>query len=44
MQLGDIAQRILDNFLGKLDDVCVIEKPAKREGRNMTMILGPKKA
>lgn len=44
MQLGDIAKKILDNFLGKLDDVCIMEKPAKREGRNMTMILGPKKA
>lgn len=44
MQLGDIAQKILENFLGKLDDVCIMEKPAKREGRNMTMILGPKKA
>ena len=44
MELGHIAQRILDNFVGKLEDVCIIEKAPKREGRNMTMILGPKKA
>ncbi|WP_024614979.1 translation initiation factor IF-3 [Clostridium sp. Ade.TY] len=44
MELGHIAERILDNFVGKLEDVCVIEKKPKREGRNMTLILGPKKA
>ena len=43
-QLGHIGQRILDNFVSKLEDVCVVEKPAKHEGRNMTMVLGPKKA
>ncbi|HEX9025630.1 MAG TPA: translation initiation factor IF-3, partial [Clostridium sp.] len=25
-------------------DVCLVEKRPKREGRNMTMVLGPKKA
>lgn len=44
MELGHIGQRILDNFAAKLEDVCVMEKRAKREGRNMTMVLGPKKA
>ncbi|OOM09246.1 translation initiation factor IF-3 [Clostridium saccharobutylicum] len=44
MELGHIGQRILDNFAAKLEDVCLIEKRAKREGRNMTMVLGPKKA
>ncbi|MGM9973519.1 MAG: translation initiation factor IF-3 [Clostridiaceae bacterium] len=39
-----IGQRILKNFADKLEDVCNIEKPAKLEGRNMTMILAPKKA
>ncbi len=43
-QLGHIGQKILDNFVSKLDDVCIVEKPAKHEGRNMTMVLGPKKA
>ena len=44
MELGHLGLRILEKFSTKLEDVCVIEKPAKREGRNMTMILGPKKA
>lgn len=44
MELGHIGQKILDNFAAKLEDVCLIEKRAKREGRNMTMVLGPKKA
>lgn len=39
-----IGNRILDNFFSKLEEVCVIEKPAKLEGRNMIMILAPKKA
>jgi translation initiation factor IF-3 len=44
MELGHLGQKILDNFANKLEDVSVIEKPAKREGRNMTVVLGPKKA
>ena len=44
MELGHLGQRILDNFASKLEDVGTIEKPAKREGRNMTMVVGPKKA
>ena len=44
MELGHMGQRILDTFAAKLEDVCLIEKKAKREGRNMTMVLGPKKA
>ena len=39
-----VGRKILDNFLTKLEDVCVIERPAKLEGRNMIMILAPKKA
>lgn len=34
---------ILDNFYKKLDDVAVIEKHAKLEGRNMTMFLSEKR-
>ena len=44
MELGHLGLRILEKFSSKLEDVCVVEKPAKREGRNMTMVLGPKKA
>ncbi|WP_423244929.1 translation initiation factor IF-3 [Hathewaya massiliensis] len=38
-----IGQRILEEFHSKLEDVCVIEKKAKLEGRNMILILAPKK-
>ena len=44
MELGHLGLRILEKFSTKLEDVCVIEKPAKREGRFMTMVFGPKKA
>ena len=44
MELGHLGLRILEKFSSKLEDVCIVEKPAKREGRNMTMVLGPKKA
>lgn len=43
MELGYLGQRILEKFSAKLEDVCIVEKPSKREGRNMTMIVGPKK-
>lgn len=39
-----LGKKILDLFLTKLEDVCIVEKPAKLEGRNMTMILAPKRA
>ena len=42
--LGHLGLRILENFVSKLEDVCVVEKAAKQEGRNMTMVLAPKKA
>lgn len=35
--------KILALFALKLEDVCVIEKPSRMEGRNMIMILTPKK-
>lgn len=35
---------ILDLFVSKIEDVCVVEKPAKLEGRNMILILAPKRA
>ena len=39
-----IGHRILDSFVQKLEDVCTIERAAKLEGRNMIMILAPKRA
>ncbi|GKX66091.1 translation initiation factor IF-3 [Inconstantimicrobium mannanitabidum] len=39
-----VGNKILQNFAEKLADVSTIEKPAKLEGRNMIMILTPKKA
>ena len=42
--LGHLGLKILENFVSKLEDVCMVEKPAKQEGRNMTMVLAPKKA
>ncbi|WBW99742.1 translation initiation factor IF-3 [Oceanirhabdus sp. W0125-5] len=39
-----IGNKILDNFYSKVEDISVIEKPAKKEGRNMLMILAPRKA
>lgn len=42
--LGHMGLKILENFVAKLEDVCIVEKPAKQEGRNMSLIVGPKKA
>lgn len=39
-----VGKRILDSFYSKVEDVSSVEKPAKQEGRNMIMILAPKKA
>ncbi|NLP29428.1 MAG: translation initiation factor IF-3 [Clostridia bacterium] len=39
-----IGKKILDKFVEKLQDVSVVEKAAKLEGRNMILILAPKRA
>lgn len=39
-----IGKKILENFCSKLEDVCIVERHPKQEGRNMIMILAPKKA
>lgn len=39
-----IGHKILEKFVLKVEDICVVEKPARLEGRNMIMILAPKKA
>jgi translation initiation factor IF-3 len=39
-----IGHKILESFVAKIQDVCLIEKPAKLEGKNMIIILAPKRA
>ena len=38
-----ISKQILDSFFEKVQDIAVIEKPAKLEGRSMIMFLTEKK-
>lgn len=38
------GHKILEAFVSKIQDVCVVERQAKLEGRNMIMILAPKRA
>lgn len=37
------SKHILDDFAELLSDIAVIEKPAKLEGRNMSMVLTEKR-
>ena len=37
------SKHILDDFAAMLEDVAVIEKPAKMEGRNLSMVLTVKR-
>ncbi len=37
------SKQILDDFFAKLEDIAVIEKPAKLEGRSMIMFLTEKR-
>ena len=37
------SRHILDDFAALLEDIAVIEKPAKMEGRNMSMVLTEKR-
>ena len=37
------SKHILDDFAKLLEDIVVIEKPAKLEGRSMSMILTEKR-
>ena len=39
-----VGHKILRSFVEKIDDVYIVEKPARQEGRNMIMILAPKRA
>lgn len=38
----DIGRRVLDRMATDLNDIGVLEKPPTREGRFMTMVIGPK--
>ena len=37
------SKAILDTFFSKLEDIAVVDKPAKLEGRSMTMFLSEKR-
>ena len=37
------SKHILDDFAEKVEDLAVVEKPAKLEGRNMSMVLTEKR-
>lgn len=39
----NVGKQILDSFYEKLDDIAVVDKPAKLEGRSMVMFLNEKK-
>lgn len=39
----DVGYKVLEEFVNKVGEIAVIEKPAKLEGNNMIMILAPKK-
>ncbi|MBP9625041.1 MAG: translation initiation factor IF-3, partial [Veillonella sp.] len=38
----ELGENVLTRFAGELNEQAVVEKPAKLEGRNMTMILAKK--
>lgn len=39
----NLGTKVFDIFISKVGDIGIIEKPAKLEGNNMTMILAPSK-
>lgn len=39
---SELGKAVLDQMLERIKDLCVVERPAKVEGRNMIMILAPK--
>jgi translation initiation factor IF-3 len=38
----ELGRRILDRVIEDLEDVATVEQTPKQEGRNMTMVLGPR--
>ncbi|MGE5673154.1 MAG: translation initiation factor IF-3 [Mycobacterium leprae] len=41
---ADLGRQLLDRLLDTVKDLCVVERPAKLEGKNMILILAPKNA
>ncbi|MEK6266174.1 MAG: translation initiation factor IF-3 [Clostridium sp.] len=39
-----VGHKILSSFVEKIGDIYIVEKTARQEGRNMIMILAPKRA
>ena len=39
----DIGRRIMEEIKGELEDMCIVDKHPKLEGRNMVMVVSPKK-
>lgn len=39
---ADLGKLVLDRLLDSVKDLCIVERPAKLEGKNMIMILAPK--
>ena len=44
MAHANLGRDVMNNFYEGLKDIAVIEKPINMEGRNIIMILGPKKS
>ena len=44
MAHANLGRDVMNNFYESLKDIAVIEKPINMEGRNIIMILGPKKS
>ena len=38
-----MGAKVFDKFLSKVDELAVVEKAAQLEGKNMFMIIAPKK-
>lgn len=39
---SELGKAVLDRLLESVKDLCIVERPAKLEGKNMIMILAPK--
>ena len=39
----DIGRRIMEEIKDELEDMCIVDKHPKLEGRNMVMVVSPKK-
>jgi translation initiation factor IF-3 len=40
----ELGAEVLEHFIGLLSDVGQVEERARMEGRNMTMVMAPKRA